>query len=719
MVSKIDFVFPYVDSNDPYWQRQYSTVIGGDIQQVRYRSWDTLKYMFRGISKFMPFIDKVYMIVSSKSQIPDWIDTSKVNIVLHEDIIPKSLLPTFNSCTIEMFLGNIPGLSEHFVYGNDDTLPISDITISDLFSDDGLPCLHFNFFEKTTPTNIFRQQCLSGKNFVETITNTPHTSGGFMPDHVMLPMLKSTCKMFIDNHLDEIMEHCTKTRDVKNFNQYIYHYWQYYRKEYCLKQLPFLYWKCTDDINLLYQTISRQQVKAVCINDTKENVDIDLISNTIDKTFTKIGLDKPDFKFEIDPEEKKRQEEEKKQQELEKAKQNAALKTTSEKVRIAESSLDSYKKLYSETNSKLVNARDRISDLESSVNDLTKIEVQLRADISLKDASIRELQSKIESLESKMTSLKDKNKNLSEKNKATDEKAKEEINELNETLRTQTETTKNVQVQLDDALHKIQEMDVKINSLELDKKKEIGDRDKKIDDLEKCIVLQNKEIDDNKDAYERSMNKLETSLNKMKESYKEEVNGLKKDLSDKEFEIDAKEKEIIKLKSDVEFLNAYIDDYCETNDKNEENNKALQDAIESKTVLSEELNKMKSYCNELESSIKNKDEEIDVLKDNIAEKDAHITTANDKMSIIEADKEELIKKLSAFESELGSSALVDSLKTTLKAKDTELSSVKTELAKMKLEVMKLNNELHHTKMDNFNYKKTITDSIRSQVKKVL
>ena len=37
-----------------------------------------------------------------------------------KQFIPNNFLPTFNSCTIEMFIGNIKGLSEYFIYGNDD-----------------------------------------------------------------------------------------------------------------------------------------------------------------------------------------------------------------------------------------------------------------------------------------------------------------------------------------------------------------------------------------------------------------------------------------------------------------------------------------------------------------------------------------------------------------------------------------------------------------------
>ena len=52
----------------------------------------------------------------------EWLNTKhpKLNIVCHEDFIPQKFLPTFNSHTIEWNFHRIPGLTEQFVYFNDD-----------------------------------------------------------------------------------------------------------------------------------------------------------------------------------------------------------------------------------------------------------------------------------------------------------------------------------------------------------------------------------------------------------------------------------------------------------------------------------------------------------------------------------------------------------------------------------------------------------------------
>ena len=52
--------------------------------------------------------------------------------------MPKEILPTFNSCAIELHLHRIKGLSEQFVYFNDDMVLNAPVT-PDYYFKDGLP----------------------------------------------------------------------------------------------------------------------------------------------------------------------------------------------------------------------------------------------------------------------------------------------------------------------------------------------------------------------------------------------------------------------------------------------------------------------------------------------------------------------------------------------------------------------------------------------------
>lgn len=137
-VQKIDIVVPWVDGNDPLWQQEknmYSTQ-KGDQSNIRFREWDVMRYWFRGIDKYAKWVRKVHFI--TWGHVPDWLncECEKINIVNHKDYIPHEYLPTFSSHTIELNMHRIQGLSDKFIYFNDDTFLINPTTEDDFFSDD-------------------------------------------------------------------------------------------------------------------------------------------------------------------------------------------------------------------------------------------------------------------------------------------------------------------------------------------------------------------------------------------------------------------------------------------------------------------------------------------------------------------------------------------------------------------------------------------------------
>lgn len=142
---KIDFVIPWVDGSDPEWIREKNYYLGLqgqkdiDARDARYRDWDELKYWFRGVELYAPWVNKIYFITNG--QYPSWLvkDHKKLVWIKHEDYIPKDYLPTFSSHPIELNLHEIKALSDYFVYFNDDTFLLSPTVEQDFFRD-SLPC---------------------------------------------------------------------------------------------------------------------------------------------------------------------------------------------------------------------------------------------------------------------------------------------------------------------------------------------------------------------------------------------------------------------------------------------------------------------------------------------------------------------------------------------------------------------------------------------------
>lgn len=141
----IDFVITWVDMNDPKWQSEFSKYSGNKnntkngVSEARFRDNGFLKYWFRGVEKFAPWVRKIHVVTGGQK--PEWLDTGnpKVHLIHHEDFIPQQFLPTYNSVVIERYLHKIPDLAEHFVYFNDDFYIINHVEPTRFFRN-GLPC---------------------------------------------------------------------------------------------------------------------------------------------------------------------------------------------------------------------------------------------------------------------------------------------------------------------------------------------------------------------------------------------------------------------------------------------------------------------------------------------------------------------------------------------------------------------------------------------------
>lgn len=142
----IDLVYTWVDGCDVEWLKRKRAYEGNidksdaDVfGEARYVDSDELKYSLRSVELYAPWIHHIYIVTDD--QTPSWLDTSnsKVTIVSQSEIMPSEVRPTFSSPAIELCLPNISGLSEYFLYSNDDMLLAAPVEPSDFFNADGYP----------------------------------------------------------------------------------------------------------------------------------------------------------------------------------------------------------------------------------------------------------------------------------------------------------------------------------------------------------------------------------------------------------------------------------------------------------------------------------------------------------------------------------------------------------------------------------------------------
>ena len=126
----IDVVYTWVDGSDPEWlarkaaslpdlQRDTHGVLATDAS--RFLDRDELKYSLRSLASYAPFVRNVYVVTDD--QVPPWLRTDhpRLRVVSHREIFESpDVLPTYNSHAIESQLHHIDGLSEHYLYLNDD-----------------------------------------------------------------------------------------------------------------------------------------------------------------------------------------------------------------------------------------------------------------------------------------------------------------------------------------------------------------------------------------------------------------------------------------------------------------------------------------------------------------------------------------------------------------------------------------------------------------------
>jgi hypothetical protein len=256
--SDIDIVIPWVDGSDPEWQEEFrkyaAKEMGRDSNtEIRYRDWDNLQYLFRGIEKFAPWVRKVHFVTTGQK--PKWLnlEAPKLNFVRHQDFIPQDCLPTFSVRPIELNLHRIEGLAEQFVYFNDDYFLLRPVRPERFFRN-GLPCdmavldtlpmggprghmlmndvnVVNSHFHKSAVLKAHPLKWLNlryGSQLLRTLSLLPFSVfPGFRNHHMPQAFLKSTFREVWEVEeplLREVSGH--RFRDITDVNQYMFRFWQ-------------------------------------------------------------------------------------------------------------------------------------------------------------------------------------------------------------------------------------------------------------------------------------------------------------------------------------------------------------------------------------------------------------------------------------------------------------------------------------------------------------
>ncbi len=300
----IDIVLPWVDNEDPDWQasfRRWKPTDTDDlnISEARYRNWHLMRYWFRGVEQYAPWVRKIHFITNG--QLPKWLNTqnSKLHIVKHSDILPDDALPCFSSHPLELNMHRINGLAKHFIYFNDDIFFTAPTEPSDFFHGD-LPLdmavtklkvqdgsLMNDIIENNLklinscnnkwksilrrPRQWFR---LSYRGFLKltfkSIFDTKFE--GFLDPHVPQPYKLSTLEEVWRQFPTELNATTHRRfRNRKDVNQWLFRYWRLARGDFYPQNVyrsNAVFFSPQEQWQLLTEAIKSPSVKIVNINDT-------------------------------------------------------------------------------------------------------------------------------------------------------------------------------------------------------------------------------------------------------------------------------------------------------------------------------------------------------------------------------------------------------------------------------------------------------------------
>lgn len=311
MISGIDFVLPIVDPSEPQWQEQYRQYHNGGEGDIpaRFRDWGWLRYWLRSVAKNAPWVHRIYILSCNTK--PDWINADGERLVWlhHQDFIPAELLPTFNVNTIELHLHRIPGLSEHFVYFNDDTFINAPIAPTYYFKD-SLPCdatleglffvPHYEQGNWGTQLMEFCDLGLLKKHFLrrEVVKgNWYRWYGSYLPwqsrlkafllsfqsqffnfntPHHERPLLKSIFEEVWKAEPDYLRHSCTRFREPANANVYLMRYWHLASNRFYpdRSRLQSRYYEILPDtLDAICKDIKEGIEPSLCLNDVSTCTD--------------------------------------------------------------------------------------------------------------------------------------------------------------------------------------------------------------------------------------------------------------------------------------------------------------------------------------------------------------------------------------------------------------------------------------------------------------
>ena len=330
----IDILISWVDGSDPEWlaeKTKYSpSEVITDDRVLRYRDWDNLQYLFRGIETFAPWVNNVFFV--TWGHLPKWLnkDAPKLKIIKNSEFLPSEYNPTFSSHPKELNFHRIEGLSEHFIYFNDDMFLLRKTKREDFFKD-GKPCdcailtAHSHNEAEPYMFMLYRATGIMNKYFnIKDVIKNNRTGwfnlkygkflfrswalsglprfSGIWQQHLPYSLLKSTMEDLWEKEYNAFnLTSLNKFRSMSDFNIWVFRNWQLAANNFHPRGLragnSFVL-KDKTSLDEITKYIENQKRKMICINDSDmSDEEFNYAKEALIKSFDKILPNKSSFEI--------------------------------------------------------------------------------------------------------------------------------------------------------------------------------------------------------------------------------------------------------------------------------------------------------------------------------------------------------------------------------------------------------------------------------------
>ncbi|MEV0371737.1 stealth family protein [Streptomyces sp. NPDC050636] len=282
----IDVVYTWVDGSDPKWLHRRISFTDSAYHEeaanaARYANHDELRYSLRSLAMYAPWVRNIYLVTDD--QTPTWLDTTQpgIKVVSHREIFADpELLPTFNSHAIESQLHRIEGLSEHFLYFNDDVFLGAEVSPKDFFLANGLT----KFFPSPAlvplgpPTPEDVPVSIAGKNnralIEERFGTTPVRKMRHVPHALTRGVLKEIEQEFSEQHRATAAQRFRGSTDI-SIPSSLYHYYAFHTRRALPGDVEYGYIDVShpNTANRLDRLLLNRDKGVFCLNDTLSTED--------------------------------------------------------------------------------------------------------------------------------------------------------------------------------------------------------------------------------------------------------------------------------------------------------------------------------------------------------------------------------------------------------------------------------------------------------------